>query len=210
MAMERGPDAAHAPGECARLERMRTALDKFLTLIDDKANAKNFAVALPNVDEVALEKTRLQFVQDLKSAIRNDLNELVEKHDLGSRLSELQELVDEADERERNAYAPQSAELKDVWRPDLDISTAIRARIAADQQARMPALEHEFAELQAANAESAERIAAIEQEADDVQANVADALAMLDKLRGAVSLPSEDAKALHAMLDALLTDMGPV
>lgn len=37
MAMERGPHAAHAPGECARLERMRTALDKFLTLIDDKA-----------------------------------------------------------------------------------------------------------------------------------------------------------------------------
>ena len=160
---------------------------------------------------------------------QDDLNELVAKHDLGARLSELQELVDEADERERNAHAPQSAELKDVWRPDLDISTAIRARIAADQQARMPALEHELAEvrcislthqLQAANAESAERIAAIEQEADEVQAHVADALAMLDKvrrrardliqLRGAVSLPSEDAKALQAMLDALLTDMGPV
>ncbi|KAI3625421.1 hypothetical protein CBS9595_000782 [Malassezia furfur] len=199
--MERGPHAAHAPGECARLERMRTALDKFLTLIDDKAKTSS---------------PQFAYVHGLT---QDDLNELVAKHDLGARLSELQELVDETDERERNAYAPQSAELKDVWRPDLDISTAIRARIAADQQARMPALEHELAEvrcislthqLQAANAESAERIAAIEQEADEVQAHVADALAMLDKLRGAVSLPSEDAKALQAMLDALLTDMGPV
>lgn len=34
MAMER---EARAPGACVRLERMRTALDKFLTLIDDKA-----------------------------------------------------------------------------------------------------------------------------------------------------------------------------
>ncbi|KAI3627078.1 hypothetical protein CBS14141_001079 [Malassezia furfur] len=166
---------------------MRTALDKFLTLIDDKAK---FAY--------------------VKCLTQNDLDELVVKHDLGARLSELQELVDEADERERNAYAPHSAELKDVWRPDLDISTAIRARITADQQARMPALEHELAELQAANAESAERITATEQEADEMQAHVADALAMLDKLRGAVTLPSEDAKALQAMLDALLTDLGPV
>ena len=165
----------------------------------------------------------------MKCLTQNDLDELVVKHDLGARLSELQELVDEADERERNAYAPHSAELKDVWRPDLDISTAIRARITADQQARMPALEHELAEvrrplltrqLQAANAESAERITATEQEADEMQAHVADALAMLDnvrrpsqvltQLRGAVTLPSEDAKALQAMLDALLTDLGPV
>lgn len=37
MAMEREARAAHAPGACVRLERMRTAFDKFLTLIDDKA-----------------------------------------------------------------------------------------------------------------------------------------------------------------------------
>lgn len=111
------------------------------------------------------------------------MEELVAKNELEVRLRELQELVDEADEREKHAYTPESAELKDVWRPDLDISTAIRARIAADQQTRMPVLEQELAEVHAANAESAARLAATEQAADDAQAHVADALAMLDKVR---------------------------
>ena len=69
------------------------------------------------------------------------------KHDLNTRLSELEDLVSEADEREKHAYTPESAELKDVWRPDLGISTAIRARVAADQESRIPALEQELAEV---------------------------------------------------------------
>lgn len=66
-------------------------------------------------------------------------------------------------------------------------------------------------QLQAANAESVARIEATEQAANAAQAHVADALAMLDRLLDAVTLQSaDDVKALQAMLDALLTEMGPV
>lgn len=66
-------------------------------------------------------------------------------------------------------------------------------------------------QLQAANAESVARIEATEQAANAAQAHVADALAMLDRLLDAVTLQSaDDVKALHTMLDALLTEMGPV
>lgn len=133
-------------------------------------------------------------------------------------MAELQELVSEADEREKHAYTPQSVELKDVWRPDLDISTAIRARVAADQQTRVPALERELEELRASNAESYDRILASEQAADAASADVATSLAMVDEVRApsnqllsAVTLASpEEGKALRAMVDALLTELGPV
>lgn len=78
---------------------------------------------------------------------QGDLEELIVKHDLNARLSELEDLVSEADEREKHAYTPESAELKDVWRPDLGITTAIHARVAADQASRIPALEQELAEV---------------------------------------------------------------
>lgn len=81
---------------------------------------------------------------------QNDLEEVVAKNELEARLLELQALVDEADERQKHAYAPESLELKDVWRPDLDIATAVRARVAADQQLRIPALKQELAEVGAA------------------------------------------------------------
>ncbi|WFD39628.1 tyrosinase [Malassezia japonica] len=206
--MEREARTAQA---CGRLERMREAFDKFLTLMDEKANAKNFTLALPHADEVALEKARLQFLQDLKAAIRGDLEELIVKHDLNTRLSELEDLVSEADEREKHAYTPESAELKDVWRPDLGISTAIRARVAADQESRIPALEQELAELHASNAESCARIKATEEEAQRAQQQVDDALTMLDELLDAVTLQdANDVKALETMLDALLTELGPM
>ena len=96
-------------------------------------------------------------MQDLKTAIENDLEALVEQHNLGTRLAELDTLTHEADERQRQGTS--DAELKDVWRPDLDIATAIRARVAADQAPRLAALEAELARLQAANAESEARLA---------------------------------------------------
>ena len=67
-----------ATSEPERLVRMRAALDKFLGLIDHKAtyvqssdgSAKNFARALPQLEPVAGEKARLQFLQDLKTDVR--------------------------------------------------------------------------------------------------------------------------------------------
>ncbi|WFD05848.1 hypothetical protein MVES1_001182 [Malassezia vespertilionis] len=211
--------AASAGTENVRLERMREALSKFLEFIDLKAkyvvhtahrSAKNFAVSLPDLDEVALEKVRLLFVQDLKSEIRNDLEQLVTKYDLRARLDELELLTSEADERQKRDYAPHASELKDVWRPDLDISTAIRARVATEQESRIAALEEELAELYASNAESYARIEASEAHIHAAQEQVSVSCAMLDKLLASVALSDQgNGRSVHTMMDALITELGP-
>lgn len=154
------------------------------------------------------EKARLQLVQDLKTAIENDLEALIEKHDLGTRLSELDMLTHEAEERQRQGTS--DTELKDVWRPDLDISTAIRARVAADQRPRLEVLEAELARLQAANAESEARLADSAAQTDAARAQVQNALALIGQLLESVSMKApEDEQALRATLDTLLTELGP-
>ena len=122
----------------------------------------------------------------------------------------------EADKRQHNAFA----DLKDVWRPDLDIQTAIRARVSADQTPRIEALQAELAELQEQNRASEERLQGTEAQIDAVRSNVTSALEMLDRVRipkltfqllVSVSINApEDEQALRAMLDALLTELGPV
>lgn len=142
---------------------------------------------------------------------------LIEKYELVTRLAELDTLTHEADERGRAAPAPTSAELKDVWRPDIDIRTAIRARVAADQAPRLQALAAELAEVEAANAASEARIAECEAQTRAAQAQVTEALALLDKVgtsfswqlqqRLALQTP-DDEQALRDTLEALLTDLG--
>lgn len=159
------------------------------------------------MDPIAVEKARLQFLQELKTDIRNDLETLISKYELSQRLQELEELTAEADKRQHNAFA----DLKDVWRPDLDIQTAIRARVSADQAPRIEALQAELAELQEQNRASEERLHGTEAQIDAVRSNVTSALEMLDKLLVSVSINApEDEQALRAMLDALLTELGPV
>jgi len=107
-----------------------------------------------------------------------------------------------------------------VWRPDLDIQTAIRARVSADQTPRIEALQAELAELQEQNRASEERLQGTEAQIDAVRSNVTSALEMLDRVRipkltlqllVSVSINApEDEQALRAMLDALLTELGPV
>lgn len=107
-----------------------------------------------------------------------------------------------------------------MWRPDLDIQTAIRARVSADQAPRIEALQAELAELQEQNRASEERLHGTEAQIDAVRSNVTSALEMLDRVRipkltlqllVSVSINApEDEQALRAMLDALLTELGPV
>ena len=80
--------------------------------------------------------------------------------------------------------ANESTALKDVWRPDLDIRTAIRARISADQAPRIAALEAELAELQEQNRASEERVNATEAQTAVSRARVVSALELLGKVRG--------------------------
>lgn len=104
---------------------------------------------------------------------------LISKYELSQRLTELEELTAEADERQHSAFA----DLKDVWRPDLDIQTAIRARVSADQTPRIDSLQAELAELREQNLASEQRLHGTEAQIDTVRANVTNALEMLDKVR---------------------------
>ncbi|WFC97711.1 hypothetical protein MYAM1_000430 [Malassezia yamatoensis] len=143
------------------------------------------------------------------SGAQDDFEDLVVKYNLEARLSELQELVDEADERQKQDYAPHSAELKDVWRPDLNISAAICARIKADQSSFTLPLEQELAG--ASNKDAFERITATEQATEEAQAAMADVFGMLDKLRYTVTDCSEnEASALQTMIQSLYSEIGPV
>ena len=62
-------------------------------------------------------------------------------------MGQLHTLALEADERQQHAYAPASAERKDVWRPDIDVATAVNARVAADSEPRIAELAAELEEV---------------------------------------------------------------
>ena len=66
---------------------------------------------------------------------------------MNARLGQLHTLALEADERQQQALHPASAERKDVWRPDIDVATAVRARVAADAEPRTAELTAELAEV---------------------------------------------------------------
>ena len=92
--------------------------------------------------------------------------------------------------------------------------------MSADQTPRIEALQAELAELQEQNRASEERLQGSEAQIDAVRSNVTSALEMLDRVRipkltlqllVSVSINApEDEQALRAMLDALLTELGPV
>ena len=92
--------------------------------------------------------------------------------------------------------------------------------MSADQAPRIEALQAELAELQEQNRASEERLQGTEAQIDAVRSNVTSALEMLDRVRipkltlqllVSVSINApEDEQALRAMLDALLTELGPV
>ena len=78
---------------------------------------------------------------------QDDLETLITKYDLTTRLSQLHTLAREADTRQERAHLPESAGWKDVWRPDLDITTAVRARVDAEQGDRVAEMEKELEEV---------------------------------------------------------------
>ena len=169
---------------------------------------------------------------------QDDLETLIAKHDLTTRLSQLHTLAREADTRQERAHLPESASWKDVWRPDLDITTAVRARVDAEQGDRIAEMEKELEEVRlrgtrtgaltlfqllATNEETRGRIEALEQQTQASQDEMQGALALVDEVRteaaggvqltlqllASVSQSKEDEAALRRTLDTLLAELGP-
>lgn len=127
-----------------RLNRLRQALFRFLDLIEHRATRSSFAKALPHIDEESVEALRQQFVSQLKEAIIDESEKLIESNELEAKLASLHRLTQEADARYQAGYEDGSEELKDVWRKDLDLETAISARAIPDQEKRVQELKAEL------------------------------------------------------------------
>lgn len=127
-----------------RLDRLRQALFRFLDLIEHRATRSSFAKALPHIDVESVEALRQQFVAQLKEAIIDESEKLIESNDLEAKLASLHRLAQEADARYQAGYAEDAPEIKDVWRKELDLETAISARAIPDQERRVKELKKEL------------------------------------------------------------------
>lgn len=134
-----------------RLDRLRQALYRFLDLIEHRATRTSFAKALPHIDSESVEALRQQFVTQLKEAIIDESEKLIESNELESKLASLHRLAHEADARYQAGYQEGAEELKDVWRKDLDLETAISAKAIPDQERRVNELKLELEQVRKQN-----------------------------------------------------------
>ncbi|PWY97486.1 hypothetical protein BCV70DRAFT_202828 [Testicularia cyperi] len=165
-----------------RLDRLRQALDRFLDLIDYKASATNISKSLPRVDKDIVDALRTQFVEQLKDAIKEENEKLIVENQLDVRLQELHRLTQEADKRYHDGLDRNSDLCKDVWRPDLDIETAISARAITDQELRVAALKKELADVQAQNDQIHQHLMTTVAQYDTLRSEAREALDALDSV----------------------------
>ncbi|PWN51582.1 hypothetical protein IE53DRAFT_367940 [Violaceomyces palustris] len=191
-----------------RLERLRAALDKFLELIDHRASSSNFAKSLPRMKAEVVESLRVQLVEELKGAIKEQNEQLLEEYELGPKLAELQQLADEADQRLARGFKLGSEELKDVWRPDLDIETAISAKAIPAQRERIRKLELELEKVRTANSQAHAELEEILKQDSEKRSEAKEALDSLEQTVQALETSPEMEKELNEVMDLLLKDLG--
>ncbi|CDW96314.1 hypothetical protein, partial [Sporisorium scitamineum] len=80
---------------------------------------------------------------DPASAPEADAN-LIESNDLEAKLASLHRLAQEADARYQAGYQEGAEEIKDVWRKEMDLETAVSARAIPDQERRVDQLRAEL------------------------------------------------------------------
>lgn len=165
-----------------RLDRLRQALFRFLDLIEHRATSSSFAKALPHIDSESVEALRQQFVSQLKEAIIDESEKLIESNDLEAKLASLHHLAQEADARYHAGYEEGSEELKDVWKKDLDLETAISARAIPDQQRRVEELKKELDEVRKSNQEIHQSLLETRARSDATQRDARDSLDALESV----------------------------
>ncbi|KDN44128.1 hypothetical protein K437DRAFT_257168 [Tilletiaria anomala UBC 951] len=219
--------------EKPRIDKLRAALEQFAEILDAAATSQNFASAIPQIEPELAEGFRVQFLQGLKCAIAENNETLIEEHDLTLRLNELDALVAEANERAESststdrssnkgkhresvadaASAGQQSDadegLKDVWRPNLDIQTALLARSNPDRADRIRKLETELDKIRQANRKRRDELRDTRAKALAKQQHAADTL---DSLMNSIAALQPNAQLDESMKDlkeAILTELGP-
>lgn len=165
-----------------RLDRLRQALGRFLDLIDYKASASNIAKSLPHIEKDVVTALRTQFVEQLKEAIKDENEKLIAENDLDLKLQELHELTQEADQRYHDGLKSGSQELKDTWRSDLDIQTAISARAIPEQEHRIAQLKHELDQVHQQNDALHRELRQVVGQTESIKSEAKEALDSLDSV----------------------------
>lgn len=145
----------------------------------------------------------------LHSLQQSGHHSLTESYDLHERLPLLEQLCLEADRRADRGLPLDHEEMKDVFRPDLDISTALNAKALQGRRERVAALEEQLAELEAGNALVHAKLVG---NVDEAERRQAEAKALLDAMEGAVKDLQPDAaleKRMRNTLDGLASELGP-
>ncbi|SNX85551.1 uncharacterized protein MEPE_04260 [Melanopsichium pennsylvanicum] len=200
--------SAPDPNANVRLDRLRQALFRFLDLLSHRATPSAFAKALPSIDAESAEALRQQFVTQLKDAIIDESEKLISSNDLESKLASLHKLTQEADARYQANYAEGSEQLKDVWRKELDLETAISAKAIPDQERRVNELIKELDEVRKENASIHKRLLDTRTRSDAIQRDARDSLDSLESaIKGLEATPEMQTQLRHTM-DDLLQDLG--
>ncbi|CDU26082.1 uncharacterized protein SPSC_06249 [Sporisorium scitamineum] len=203
-------DPASAPEADAnvRLDRLRQALFRFLDLIEHRATASSFAKALPHIDAESVEALRQQFVSQLKEAIIDESEKLIESNDLEAKLASLHRLAQEADARYQAGYQEGAEEIKDVWRKEMDLETAVSARAIPDQERRVDQLRAELEVVRKQNQAIHAALLGTRARSDAIQSDARDSLDALESAIKGLEATPDMQKQLRQTMDDLLQDLG--
>ncbi|KAN0063070.1 hypothetical protein ACQY0O_004233 [Thecaphora frezii] len=191
-----------------RLERLRLALARFLELIEYRVTTDKISKSLPRLDREVVEAIRHQFLGQLKDVIKEENENLIIENDLEHKLAELHEMVREADERFQKGVKVGDEEVRDVWRPDLDIETAISARAIPDQEQRVAALREELEQILDTNATIHADLKSLSSRTEEKRVQAREALDALDASIQALEADPAMEKRLRETMDGLLADLG--
>ncbi|CBQ72641.1 conserved hypothetical protein [Sporisorium reilianum SRZ2] len=191
-----------------RLDRLRQALFRFLDLIEHRATASSFAKALPHIDAESVEALRQQFVSQLKEAIIDESEKLIESNDLEAKLASLHRLAQEADARYQAGYQDGAEEIKDVWRKEMDLETAISARAIPDQEKRVAQLKAELELVRKHNQAIHAALLDTRARSEAIQSDARDSLDALESAIKGLEATPDMQKQLRQTMDDLLQDLG--
>ncbi|KIS69563.1 uncharacterized protein UMAG_12182 [Mycosarcoma maydis] len=191
-----------------RLDRLRQALFRFLDLIEHRATRSSFAKALPHIDADSVEALRQQFVSQLKDAIIDESEKLIDSNDLQAKLASLHRLTQEADARYQAGYAENAPEIKDVWRKEIDLETAISAKAIPDQERRVDQLKLELDSVRKQNRAIHAALLETRARSTAIQRDATDSLDALESAIKGLEATPDMQKQLRQTMDDLLQDLG--
>ncbi len=124
------------------------------------------------------------------------------------KLASLHRLAHEADARYHAGFPEGAAELKDVWRKELDLETAISAKAIPDQEKRVKELKAELELVRKQNHSIHAELLRTRSRCDAIQGDARDSLDALDSAIKGLEATPDMQKQLRQTMDDLLQDLG--